>query len=272
MDDYPIKVGTMLFTMVDPEPGHEVDYNRWYERDHFYAGCMIGKGWFAGRRWVAPRRLKDLRFPADSPFASPVDAGSYLAIYWVLDGEVTESFAWSSEQFAWLYRNDRGFHHRKHAHTTVYDLAGHRLADPEGVSLALALDHEYGGLVALSVEPVEGVSSDELHRWLEAEAVPGLLAAPDVDQVSSWVVRTALQQGPSPIPANDPKVPRLATSGGADDRVVQLAFTNGTPEGSWDAVRAYAAAVDAGGQGRLVFAAPFIPTIVGTDTYTDELW
>ena len=28
----------MLFTMVDPEQGHEVEYNRWYERDHFYAG------------------------------------------------------------------------------------------------------------------------------------------------------------------------------------------------------------------------------------------
>jgi hypothetical protein len=29
MDDYPIKLGTLLFTMVEPERGREVEYNRW---------------------------------------------------------------------------------------------------------------------------------------------------------------------------------------------------------------------------------------------------
>ena len=42
MKEYPIRVGSMLFTMVDPHRGHEVEYNRWYERDHFYGGCMTG--------------------------------------------------------------------------------------------------------------------------------------------------------------------------------------------------------------------------------------
>ena len=42
MKEYPVQVGSMLLTMVDPLPGHEVAYNRWYERDHFYAGCMVG--------------------------------------------------------------------------------------------------------------------------------------------------------------------------------------------------------------------------------------
>ena len=55
MNDYPVRVGSMLFTLVDPEKGHEVAYNRWYERDHFYAGCMVGPWLFAGSRWVAPR-------------------------------------------------------------------------------------------------------------------------------------------------------------------------------------------------------------------------
>ena len=48
MEDYPIKVGSLLFTMVEPEKGHEVEYNRWYEHDHFYSGCMVGKWQFAG--------------------------------------------------------------------------------------------------------------------------------------------------------------------------------------------------------------------------------
>ena len=34
--------------MVEPHRGHEVAYNRWYERDHFYAGCMIGAWTIAG--------------------------------------------------------------------------------------------------------------------------------------------------------------------------------------------------------------------------------
>jgi hypothetical protein len=33
-----------------------------------------------------------------------------------------------------------------------------------------------------------------------------------------------------------------------------------------------AAAVEASGLGRVVWASPFIPTIPGTDTYTDQLW
>ena len=65
--DYPIKVGSMLLTMVDPQRGHEIAYNRWYERDHFYAGCMIGAWNISGARFVATKDLKALRYPADSP-------------------------------------------------------------------------------------------------------------------------------------------------------------------------------------------------------------
>src|SRR5579884_1685650 len=82
----PVKLGSMLFTLVDPHRGHEVAYNRWYERDHFYAGCMVGPWLFAGRRWVATRDLKDLRFPAEGSLIRPIESGSYLAVYWHLDG------------------------------------------------------------------------------------------------------------------------------------------------------------------------------------------
>jgi len=44
----PVELGTILFTLVDPHRGHEVAYNRWYERDHFYAATMAGPGVFAG--------------------------------------------------------------------------------------------------------------------------------------------------------------------------------------------------------------------------------
>src|SRR4029077_21286963 len=123
MKDYPVKVGSMLFTMVDPHAGHEVDYNRWYERDHFYAGCMVGPWLFAGSRWVSTKPLKDLRYPQDSSWAKPsVQAGSYLAFYWIHEGHHEEHHAWASQQARWLYQNDRGFNERTHVHTLLYTL------------------------------------------------------------------------------------------------------------------------------------------------------
>src|SRR5262245_79885 len=174
VDDYPVKVGSMLFTMVDPHRGHEVAYNRWYERDHFYAGCLIGPWLFAGGRWVATRALKDLRFPADSPFADPVDAGSYLSIYWVHEGHEGEHSAWATKQVRWLYGNGRGFDERTHAHTALYSLVARHDRDAGGVPLELALDHGYDGLAVVAIEPSDGVTRDELVARLSTEAVPAL--------------------------------------------------------------------------------------------------
>ncbi|HEX3566757.1 MAG TPA: hypothetical protein VHU17_15420, partial [Acidimicrobiales bacterium] len=93
MDEFPVQIGSMLFTMVDPNPGFEVAYNRWYERDHFYAGCMIGPFLFAGSRWVAPKDLRRQRWPQSEAVARPYDAGAYVAIYWVESGHHEEHFS-----------------------------------------------------------------------------------------------------------------------------------------------------------------------------------
>ena len=66
--DRPIRLGSLLFTMVEPRPGYEVAYNRWYERDHFYSGCMIGAYTVSGARYNAARvqtfdELNDLAGP-----------------------------------------------------------------------------------------------------------------------------------------------------------------------------------------------------------------
>lgn len=266
MHEYPVKVGTMLFTMVDPNVGHEVAYNRWYERDHFYAGCMIGPWLFAGARWVAPRQLKDLRFPEKSPFADPVDAGSYLSIYWKLEDKEVEHGAWSGPQVWWLYGNGRGFDERTHAHTAIYNFDSAAYPDDDGVPVELALDHRYEGLSVITLEPVDGHSTRELHDWLTANAIPPLFAAGGVGSVSSWTVR------PMPTPADGARSPMsLGADGGSGHRIVQLAFLDVEPTQLWDNFRAYGQAIDAGGFGRVTFAAPFLPTDVGTDRYTDEL-
>ena len=96
VDASPVRVGAMLYTLVDPEVGFERAYNRWYERDHQFGGCMVGAGWFSNRRWVATAGLKALRFPADNAtVASPATAGSYLAVYWVDQSQLAEALGWS---------------------------------------------------------------------------------------------------------------------------------------------------------------------------------
>ena len=116
-----VHVGSMLYTLVDPNPGFEVAYNRWYERDHLYSGCMVGPWLFANRRWVATKPLKDLRFPTDVAddvaVADPITRGSYLATYFIHKGHEAEHFAWANKQVFELYEQRpglRGAHPRAH--------------------------------------------------------------------------------------------------------------------------------------------------------------
>ena len=263
MDDQPIQIGSMLLTLVDPERGHEVAYNRWYERDHFYAGCMVGPWLFAGSRWVAPRALKDLRISdGRGEVAKPVDAGSYVAIYWVHAGKDAEHWKWAGEQVHWLYENGRGFAERKHVHTVLFDYVTTAYRDPAPVPIQLALDHGYPGIAMVATERAEGVSEDEFAAWTaDADAV----TAGSIAMVSTW-----RPQPRDEITGNAPM--DLGTGTGGPERTMQLAFLEGDAAGAWAEVAAYAEAIDASGLGRVCFAGPFHKTVVGTDTYADQLW
>ncbi len=262
MNDYPIQLGSALFTLVDPSRGHEVAYNRWYERDHFYAGCMIGPGLFAGKRWVATRELKDLRFPrGDTPVASPVDKGSYLAIYWVLAGQHKEHFDWSVPQVIDLYSNGRGFAERRHAHTVLLHRPSAHYRDPDPVPVELALDHPYAGLVVAAVDPI----GDDLSTHLHDVSLPALMADSGVASMVSWRY-IPMGEGTENAPMD------LGMPPGGPDRHLQFFFLDEDPQSHWQRFRDYADELEQSASGHVVFAAPFIPTIVGTDTYTDQLW
>lgn len=267
--DYPaieheaIRPGAALVTLVEPHRGHEVAYNRWYERDHFYAGCLIGPMWFTGRRFVATRALKDLRFPAATVALPAADAGSYLAVYWILEGQEADAIGWGSTQVKWLHDNDRMFEHRDHVHTLMYVHRWEAGRDNDGVPAALALDHPYEGLVMLMVDPAEGVAPKQLSNWLRDEAVPAAMTG------TPWALTSALT--PIPLPADAPV--SQAPAPGQDTRLLLLAQVEADPSQCWDEVFVpFAERVAAGGQGTVALAAPFVPTRPGTDTYTDELW
>lgn len=248
-----VRLGSMLFTLVEPHRGHEVAYNRWYERDHFYAGCMAGPWLFAGRRFVATRDLRALRFGAEPDLFGGADLGSYLALYWILEGRHDEHVDWALRQVQWLHANGRMFAERDHVHTMMYrHEATTARGTSEPVPPELALDHPFGGLIATVVEPATGVDLELLSTY-----VPGATAS------------LGLSFSPIPLPADAP-----VTQSGLDrinSCVMVLSFTSGSPVDEWDQHRAAADDLDRKGRGRLLWSAPFIPTIPGTDTYTDQL-
>jgi hypothetical protein len=265
VSDSPVRVGSMLLTLVDPERGHERAYNRWYERDHFYAGCLIGPYLFAGARWVATRALKDLRWPRESAVARPFDAGSYMATYWVLEGHHEDHFeAWARPQVRALYAEGRGFAKRTHVHTALFDHLGASYRDADPVPIELALDRGYDGLVAVWLD---GIGSDaaQLARELAKELVPQLLAESKVEIASAWTPSAGENE-----PKNAPM--HLGSRAGGPERLCQLFFLTGDVRAPLERFRGYTQAIERAGLAKTQLVAPLIRTVPGTDKYVGELW
>jgi hypothetical protein len=169
--------------------------------------------------------------------------------------------AWSTPQALWLYEVDRGFQHRTHHNTGTYRHEWRAHRDPDPVPLELALDHRYAGMVALFVEPAEGVEQAALDDWFD-DFLPGWLPGSPVATVSSWSVIPLLDTKPDFVPV-DPR---------GHLRTLQVHFLEDDPLAAWDHQRRLADALSASGLGRVAFAAPFVPTDIGTDRHVDELW
>jgi hypothetical protein len=252
----PIRLGGALFTLVEPHRGHEVAYNRWYERDHFYSGCMIGAWTLSGARFVATRELKALRYPADSPITDGDNTrGSYLALYWVLKGKFGEWIQWGTNQVNWLHANDRMFPHRDHVHTLMYRMRTEVAGVDDGVPAELALDHRFPNIVAIIGEPRPGVTLDEIDQWRRARPLGA---------------HVMIEMTPVPLLADAPSdVPRDTN----EHRFLQLYFLDAPVLDVWhEHFAGLGADLDAAGLGTVLFASPFLATCPGTDTYTDRLW
>ena len=103
-----------------------------------------------------------------------------------------------------------------------------------------------------------------LWNWLRTEHLPGLLPGTDADLVAAFTP-IALEGVDAPG-----DVPR---QGASDTRTVLLWFLNTPPEVAWEPVIAeHRRRLEEAGKGKVVAALPFIPTIPGSDTYTDTLW
>ena len=260
--EYPIKLGSLLFTLVEPERGHEVEYNRWYERDHFYAGCMIGPWQFSGARFVATREEKARRVAGPNPVTGDGSRGTYLALYWVLADHHDEWNRWAVDQVNWLHANGRMNAHREHVHTALYNHEFVVERDVDGVPIELALDHRYAGLVAVVGQTSEGVDPAESAAWLQ-HFLHTQIAGTPVAQVLHASARPLLADAPGDVPRAE----------GEDRRFLQVFFVESGTLDLWGTVFAHLGeAYAAGGKAEVLWTSPFRPTVVGTDTYTDQLW
>jgi len=261
--DYPIKVGTFLFTMVEPHPGHEVPYNRWYEHDHFYSGCLVGPNVFAGDRFVATRRLKDLRSTAENDVTPDPLTGSYVAVYWWLEGTDDETNRWNVDNVNQLHTQGRMYAERDHIHTLLYSMRWNVQKDPTGCTIDLALDHNYPGLVVVAGDVAEGHTHDEVDAWFQNTWIPDAMAQP-------W--GPELVGSGTTIPLADDAPADVVRPKAGPNRFLQLHFLDHDPAEGWDDGYArIGEQIEASGLAHHVWTGPWQQTNFGTDDFTGDL-
>ena len=262
-----VGVGHALISLVSPRPGHEREYNRWYEDDHFWAGGMYCPWVFAGRRWTATRPLADLRYPAKTPLTDDVQDGAYLTTYWIAPGRLREATDWLAAMNARLGEDGRIFSHRDHVYTSFTDHVGTVYRDSTVPRDVFSLIDPAPGLVLAMVDAPEAEHRPALERWLLEDYLPAsvLTRGP---ATSAMVFRTN-----PPDPRLRPDVlAGLARVAGNGGRLTVLWFLDEHPAARWsEAFDRAGDGISAGGRGQLALMAPFIPSVMGTDTYAEMI-
>ena len=190
--------------------------------------------------------------------------GSYLGVYYVLDGHHDEWNRWAVDQVNVLHAAGRMFEERDHIHTGLYRFEWEHRRDEDGVPAELTLDHRFPGMVSVFVEPADGVDAGPDRRL-----VPPATTCPRCCPARRWppcwpsAPSRCWPTPPATCPAPSSRSRRCSCSGSS---------TRSPPARGTRLFAQQDAAVSAAGLGRVQWASPFIGTVPGTDTYTDQLW
>jgi hypothetical protein len=265
------RVGAALITWVEPMPEHVVGYNRWYEDDHMITGAMVMPWMFSCRRFVAPRWLQHLRGPRGSRVAEPLEAGKYIGLYWINEGRLADHEQWALGANYRLHAEGRGSYRgagadpleeRRHVFTAFHDYAGpvYRAdAVPRDIH---TMQHAYQGLVVELFDVAPGSDRAELTDRLLGTHLPPL---------TTGAVAVTLAFCPRPLPAD--KLAHVRELDGTAGVVTLLHFLECDPRDCWEERFATSdAALRDAGLGTQAMIAAFVPTVHGTNTYTDELF
>jgi hypothetical protein len=258
-----VAIGGALISMVEPHPGTERAYNRWYEDDHYYSGALAMPWMFAGKRFVATRDLQLLRYPGDSVVADPISAGCYLHLYWITRGRVDDHVRWTAATNNRLRAENRIHLERTHVFTAFHDFAGSHGRDPDGPKDFHTLDRGYPAVLFEIIDANEDATG-ELAAWIASEYVPWVQGQPHSPIAHSvWFT-------PQPLPED--KQPDVADIPGLDRRFTLVHFLEEDPRLHWQTQFSHHGdQVHQRGLGRVELCAPFVAVVHGTDRYVDEL-
>jgi hypothetical protein len=200
-----------------------------------------------------------VRYPADSVVAQPIEAGKYISIYWITEGQYENHLRFAVGTNHRLFADGRVFMERDHTFTSFQRYLGPIYRDDDGPRDIHSLNYPYGGLVVEVIDANDAASRDQLVDWMRRERKP----APGSP------VAMGMMFAPMPLP--DDKQPYVKDVEGLDTRITALWFTEGDSLDAWDEFEGAGARVAETGLGRVELMAPFTPTFPGTDRYVDEL-
>lgn len=258
-------IGAGWISLIEPGVSHESAFNRWYSDDHFYAGGMCLPGIFAGRRWVATKALRSLRYAADDDWATH---GCYLHTNLFSRHQLDDSYAALGETLQKLGSEGRMYPSeipRRHLYTVLapYEGVVYRDGARDGPLDIHALDYPFAGLVLEIVDAANGHSRVELLEWLRTRFIPEAIAE------SPALMCLVFRHADLPDIIKSPRLPLKYDEG--DDGVVLLWFIEEDRRLCWESFVDHKDSVQRSGLGEVKFVGPFIPTVPGTNRYVDEL-
>ena len=165
---------------------------------------------------------QEVRYPADSVIAQPIEAGKYISIYWITEGQYENHLRFAVGTNQRLFADGRVFMDRDHTFTSFQRYLGPIYRDDDGPRDIHSLDYPYGGLVVEVIDANDSAARDELVEWLRTERAPG----------SDSPVAMGMMFAPMPLP--DDKQPYVKDVEGVDDRITILWFTEGDSLDAWD--------------------------------------
>lgn len=261
-----VGVGHMLLNIADPHPGHERDYGRWYEDDHFFPAAMMAPFVFAGRRWLAPASVRELQYARPGGEFDGIGCGSSAATYWIAPGHLNDYFGWAAGTGPQLDAQGRNFAERRLIFVSFADHIGSVYRDESIPRDVFALMDPPGAMVVQLIDVPDAGQRDDVAQWLLNDALPERLAAPGSSAHSVLVFR-----GAGDTSAMRPALQDLQQK--ADNhgrRLILLWFLDHEPQRTWDEEFAPLPEYFAE-KAPVEWMAPFIPARMGTDTYVDEL-